>query len=176
MVSYVEKRAIEFSAMEKPYKYKQFRCNIIKQLWLGDEFLMEAPAKMYNTFSMWEVNMLTNTYKNFWRISLMNWFRTLQEDDVVSILHIQRYLQSMNEIDVKRRKEFRKKVTPRMSFQDVARREMARENRDSLKKGTDYERFRDVRRKRNKKHHDKEIKYTAHIEKIDVEERIKRCV
>ena len=82
----------------------------------------------------------------------------------------------MNEIDVKRRKEFRKKVTPQMSFQDVARKEMARENRASLRKGTDYERFRDIRRKRNKKHHDKVIKYTAHIEKIDVEEKIKRYV
>ena len=139
MVSYVEEMAIQFSAMEKFHKSKQMRCNINKHLWLGDTFLMEAPTKVYNTFFMWEMNMLEKTYKDFWGISLMRWLRTLGESEVTSLLHIQRYLDSMNAIDVKGRKELHKKTTPRMNFQDVARREMARENRESLKKGIDNE-------------------------------------
>ena len=102
---------------------------------------MKAPAKVYNTFSVLEMNMLTNTHKDFWGISLMRWFRTLQEGDGISILHIQRYLQSMNDIDVKIMKEYWKKITPLVTFQDVARREMARENRESLKKGIDIQCF-----------------------------------
>ena len=176
MVSNADKRAIDFSAIDKPHKYKQGRCNITKKLWMGDEFLIEGPARKDTLFTMWEINLLTHTYEDFWGISLMNWFRSLQEDDVVSILNIQRYLQSMSEVDIKRRKEFRKKVTPRMTFQDVARKEMGRENRASLKKGTEYERYRNINRKRNKRHHYKVVKYRAHMEKIDVEEKIKRYV
>ena len=100
MVSYVVKMAIQFSAMEKFHKYKQMRCNITKHLWLGDDWLMEAPTKVYNTFSMWEMNMLEKTYKDFWGISLMRWLRTLEESEVTSILDIQRYLDSMNAIDI----------------------------------------------------------------------------
>ena len=176
MISIAEKRAIEFSAIDKPHKYKQDWCNVTKKLWMGDEFLIEGPARKTTLFTMWEINFLTNMYENFWGISLMNWLRSLQEDEVVAILSIQRYLQSMNDIDTKRRKEFHKKVTKRMTFQDVARKAMGRENRASLRRGTRYEKHRNLNRSRNKRHFYKIENYRTHMVKIDVMEKMKRYV
>ena len=148
--------AIQLSAMEKFHKYKQLRCNITNSLWLGDAYLMKAPTEKYKTFSLWEMNVLEKTYKDFWGISLMGFLRSLEESEVKTILDIQRYLDSMDAIDIRRRKEFHKKTTPRMNFQDVARMEMARENRESLKKGINREREYIKKYAHNKKHHEKE--------------------
>ena len=122
------------------------------------------------------MNVLEKTCKDFWGISLMEFLRTSEESEVKTILDIQRYLDSMNAIDIRRRKEFHKKTTPRMNFQDVARREMARENRESLKKGIDREREYTKRYNHNKKHHEKGGKYAERIKEMNVKRRFKRCV
>ena len=127
--------AIKFSAMEHFHRYKQKKCNITSNLWLEDALLMKAPTERYNTFSLWEMNVLENIYKGFWGLSLMNSLRSIQHFEAKSLFDIQRYLDSMEAINIRRRKEFNKKTTPRMNFQDVSRREMARENRESLKRG-----------------------------------------
>ena len=134
-MGYKQLMAIKFSAMEHWHKYKQTKCNITTNLWLGDALLMKSPTEVYSTFSLWEMNVLDNIYKDFWGLSLMNFLRTLQDWEVKYLFEIQRYLDSMEDIDIRRRKEFHKKTTPRMNFQDVARREMARQNRESFKRG-----------------------------------------
>ena len=63
-----------------------------------------------------------------------------------------------------------------MNFQDVARREMARENRESLKKGMKRERKYIKQKAENKRHHEKEKNYAEGIKKKGLERRIKRCV
>ena len=168
--------AIKFSAMEHFHKYKQTKCNITNNLWLGDALLMKAPTERYKTFSLWEMNVLENIYKDFWGLSLMNFLRSLQEFEVKSLFDIQRYLDSMEAIDIRRRKEFHKKTTPRMNFQDVARREMAREKRESLKKGINRERKYMKKYAENKRHYQKEKIYAERTKKMDVERRIKRYV
>ena len=63
-----------------------------------------------------------------------------------------------------------------MNVQDVARREMARENRESLKRGMKKDRKYIQERAENKRHHQKGKNYAERIKKIDVERRIKRCI
>ena len=70
----------------------------------------------------------------------MNFLRSLHDFEVKSLFEIQRYLDSMEDIDIRRRKDFHKKTTTRMNFQDVARREMEREDRESFKRGMKRER------------------------------------
>ena len=63
-----------------------------------------------------------------------------------------------------------------MNFQDVARREMARENRKSFKRGMKRERKYIKQKAENKRHHQKEKNYAERIKNMDVERRIKRYV
>ena len=176
MISIAERKAIEFSAIELPHKYKQPRCSVSNRLWLGDEFLIDGPNNRHTLFTMWEINFVTDMYDDYWGISLMNWLRSLQEEEVVEILKIQRYLQSMSEMDRKRRRDFHKKVTNRMTFQDVARKAMGRENRASLRRGTRYEKHRALNRRRNKKHFYKIDNYRTKMFRVDVREKMKRYV
>ena len=104
--------AIQFSAIEKFHKYKQLRCNITNNLWLGDALLMKAPTEKYKTFSLWEMNVLEKTYKDISGLSLMRFLRSLHESEVKSILDIQIYLDSMEAIDIRRRKQFHKQTLP----------------------------------------------------------------
>ena len=176
MISIAERKAIEFSAIDLPHKYKQGRCNVTLQVWMGDAFLIDGPNRRDTLFTMWEINFVTDMYDNFWGISLMNWLRSLQEEEVVEILKIQRYLQSMSEIDMKRRRDFHKKVTKRMTFQDVARKAMGRENRASLRRGTRYEKHRALNRRRNKKHFYKIDNYRTKMFRVDLREKMKGYV
>ena len=138
--------------------------------------MMEAPTKVYSTFSLWEINVLDKIYKDFWGLSLMEYLRTLQDWEVKSIFEIQRYLDSMEAVDIERRREFHKKTTPHMNFQDVARREMAKQNRQSFKRGIKRHKSYIKDNAEYKRKREKVKNYAERIKNMDVERRIKRYV
>ena len=104
--------AIKLSNMEHWHTYYQPKCNITNNLWNGDAYMMEVPLQKYSDFSLWEINVLERIYKDLWGLSLMEYLRTVQDLEVKSIFEIQRYLDSIEAIDIRRRKEFHKKTLP----------------------------------------------------------------
>ena len=138
--------------------------------------MIEAPMMKYSKFSLWETQVVKKIYKDFWGLSLMTYLRSLQDWEAKNIFEVQIYLDSMEEVDTERRKRFQNKKTRYMSFQDIARKEMAKENKRAVSIG-----MKKIRRTKKKNSEQSRViteakQYSERIKNMNVQKNIKRYV